>query len=92
MESIHTVNEIEWINNHLQSNGLIDMEQVQCISSFSLLWNLFEGHVCGQNASIRNFENMEIIGTDTIKYFPISIECNLNPLDNCRWFMNYRRK
>ena len=58
MESIHTVNEIEWINNHLQSNGLIDMEQVQCISSFSLLWNLFEGHVCGQNASIRNFENI----------------------------------
>jgi len=37
-------------------------------------------------------ESFKIIGTDTIKYFPISIECNLNPLDNCRWFMNYRRK
>jgi hypothetical protein len=56
MEAIHAENEIEWINSYLQHNGLIDREQVQCITSFSLLWNLFEGHYCNQRASIRAFE------------------------------------
>ena len=58
MEAIHVENEIEWINGYLQHNGLIDREQVQCITSFSLLWNLFEGHYCNQRASIRAFEAM----------------------------------
>jgi hypothetical protein len=50
--------EIEWINRYLQVAGLIDRSQVECIRNFSLMWNLFEGHVCEQRASLDKFEKI----------------------------------
>jgi hypothetical protein len=48
--------ELIWINKFLSTRVPISLEDVDSVLCFSLLWNMFEGLVCGKNASIPKIE------------------------------------
>lgn len=43
----------EWINNRYGTN--YNEEDLKSIKDFSLIWNVFEDNICGNNFSIQNF-------------------------------------
>jgi hypothetical protein len=47
-----------WINTNCFGGDTLRSETIEVISSFTLMWNFFEGVVCNNNANIRVFESL----------------------------------
>ena len=50
-------NELEWISDFLSLDRKLSGDEVENIRNFSLLWNLFEGLICNNYATVNAMEN-----------------------------------
>ena len=47
-----------WVREHLREALSLKSESLQAVAGFALLWNLFEGRVCNNDANVKTFQHI----------------------------------
>ncbi len=88
-------NLFEWLKIYFNKNEMFEHNEIKAISDFSILWNLFENKLCGNNANANCFSRISNIYStrqpliaiinSSIEYFKeryVDVNSNFKPLFN----------
>jgi len=61
---------VQWLNGNALGANQLRKESLNSVLHFSLMWNVFEGSLCNQNAGIQQFERVvsELDGREVLRY------------------------
>ena len=74
-----------WITENMLGGTELRPETTTAVANFTMMWNLFEGVVCGNHANVRKFETLAA----RLAEAPI-VEDDLTALDDCLAFWSFR--
>lgn len=58
MSAIPAFDATQWITENMLGGTELRPEATSAVANFTMMWNLFEGVVCGNHANVREFERL----------------------------------
>lgn len=70
METQASFDAVQWLNSNAPGANQLRKESLNSVLHFSLMWNVFEGSLCNQNAGVKQFERVvsELDGREVLRY------------------------
>jgi hypothetical protein len=85
MSPSHAFDAKHWITENMLGGTELRPEATSAVASFTMMWNLFEGVVCGNHANVNEFERLAARLADA----PVD-EGDLGSLEDCLAFWSFR--
>ena len=85
MSTTHVFNASQWIAENMLGGNELRPETTSAVANFTMMWSLFEGVVCGNNANVSKFVNVAA----RLAEAPLD-DTDLAALENCLNFWSFR--
>jgi hypothetical protein len=85
MQVNHVFNATEWITENMLGGTTLRAEASTAVANFTMMWNLFEGVVCDNQANVPRFERLSLRIAES-QLAPV----DLGSLEDCLAFWSFR--